>query len=487
MGVDDRIAPKAIFSRLISFGILLLAIVVRFYRLGEPSLWHDEAFTWWFTRMDWFEMLDTVRLDGVNPPFFYCMVKLAVTILGSSEYGLRFVSALAGSTSVLIAMQIGEIAGGKAGKYTAGMVLMLHPMAIWFSRDARPYSLALLFSLLIFLSYLKLRERDRYSLRWIGTIAIALGLLTHYFTFVFCGALILLAIIEMRTKRRFFRHWTLHSLIAFIPLGLWIYWYFSQPSPSLGIGWIESPKIIDPMVTIWNLISGFGGAFHPVTLCLGFIVGILIIAGLMNHERYLISRWVFVVGVIVPLIAVWFVSQRRPIYIDRYFIVLIPFIIYLVAIGGDQTLVRIETRITTQTTKYLSAFIFIFVIILSGVMGWLMNWHPIFQNEDWRSLVSVFQSKRIAEEPIWFSEPEASIPFQYYYRKEIEAIQGEDVPICVTSCWLIIRQPYTATHAFAQGIPQLDRPWRIDLQNSCKRLGSIWQYPGIEMLHIACE
>lgn len=484
---NDRIKQSIIIPRLLTLGILLLAVVVRFYKLGAASLWHDEAFTWWFTRMNWFEMLDTVRLDGVNPPVFYLFVKIVVWIFGNDEFGLRLISALAGSIAIVIAMQIGDIAGGRTGKYIAGIVLTLHPMAIWFSRDARPYALGLLLSLLSFFIYLTLRKNNTPVLWWISSITIVLGLLTHYFFFIFWGALIFLAITEFRTKRLFFRHWTLHSLIAFIPLAAWIVWYFSQPVPSLGIGWIESPGIVDPLFTIWNLFSGFGGEFHIATLLFGLIVMALVIVGVWSSKDDQVARWSFWVGVLAPVLGVWIVSQRRPVYMDRYFIVLLPFIVYLTAVSGKRIKNWNTVRFSDNVIKGLATISVISFVIFTVLLGWLINKNLIFQNEDWRGLVSVFQQYRESNEPVWFSEPEASIPFQYYFRHEISAIEGHTVPICLTPCWLIARQPYTATHAFAQGISQADRPWRIDVPSDCSHSTSVWQYPGLELMRIQCD
>ena len=54
--------------------------------LGRPSLWLDETYTWWFTRLDWVDLLEATRIDAVNPPLFYLFVKLLAP--GASEAAL---------------------------------------------------------------------------------------------------------------------------------------------------------------------------------------------------------------------------------------------------------------------------------------------------------------------------------------------------------------------------------------------------------------
>ena len=94
--------------------IFVLAAFLRVYQLGESSLWHDEAFTWFFTRLPWIEMLDTVRLDGVNPPVYYLGTKIFIDLFGDSEFVLRIFSLIAGVSAIYFAWLLGKKAGGNA-------------------------------------------------------------------------------------------------------------------------------------------------------------------------------------------------------------------------------------------------------------------------------------------------------------------------------------------------------------------------------------
>ena len=80
------------------FGIALLLLflggaVLAVYALGSQSLWLDESYTWWFTRLDWRDLLQAARLDAVNPPLYYIVVKILAA--SASEAALRFPSVLA--------------------------------------------------------------------------------------------------------------------------------------------------------------------------------------------------------------------------------------------------------------------------------------------------------------------------------------------------------------------------------------------------------
>ena len=86
------------------------------------------------------------------------------------------------------------------------------------------------------------REHLRQSELIAAAGLMAAGLLTHYFFFVLVAALLLLSTLELRQRPRLFRYWSLATLGALVPLGLWLLWFFALPEPSLGIGWIDSPR-----------------------------------------------------------------------------------------------------------------------------------------------------------------------------------------------------------------------------------------------------
>ncbi len=478
------------FRRLMKLGagVLLLASAawVRFYRLGGESLWHDEAFTWWFTRLPWMEMLDTVRLDGVNPPVYYLAVKPFLLFFGELEVALRILSALAGVLAVLVAWRLGDRVGGSVGGFAAGWFWAFHPMAIWFSRDARPYALAALLALVLLDLYLASRKNPSLSV-WVGAfVVMALGQLTHYFFFLLGGVLVLISISQLREAPRLFRGWALTTLAAFLPLAGWIAWYFYQPNPSLGIGWIQQPVLMDPLLTLWNLVSGYGGVFTPATLLLGLVTLILSGFALVSEQEYKLARRVLVLALLLPVIAVWVLSQRRPVYIDRYFIVLLPFVSLLVAMGARAAIDRLAPYLLAGPDAYLPVGVLLVMLAFGNWLGWQVHLEPAYRNEDWRGLVATLTEGDGDPLPIWFSEPEASIPFQYYFRGELATLAGPEPPACESPCWWVMRQPYTATHAFSQAVTMASRPWEPVLPAACIGIPMGERSAGLLLWQISC-
>lgn len=475
-------------TRVFGLIIITLATLLRLYHLGLPSLWHDEAFTWYFTQLPWLEMLDTVRLDGVNPPFYYLGTKVFVDLLGDSELVLRLLSVIAGIVSVYFGWLLGWQAGGRTGGLVGAWLVAFHPMAIHYARDARPYSLVLALAILLVYLFTRLQKESSPRLWFFAYITLLVGQLSHYFFFVLGGALVMIALVEIKRKRLFFRGWMLLWLGAFLPLAAWIGWYFSQPNPSLGIGWIDLPSMDAPLGTLWNLLTGYGGVLSSTSVVFGIIVLSIILFAQFKGKPKRRIRQVMWFGLLIPIAGVWLISQRRPVYVDRYFIVLLPFVVYLFA-AGVQTAAQWMQKNNSGQERWEKGFtlIWIGILIVGFWVGFQVHVDEKYSREDWRGLI-IYLEENGGENPrLWLSEPEASVPMQYYYRKDLGSASTSGFPlVCESACWWVWRQPYTATHAFSQAVTLPNRSTLPAVPEGCTILDSWESSSGLSLKKVVC-
>ncbi|MCK4693744.1 MAG: glycosyltransferase family 39 protein [Anaerolineales bacterium] len=457
------------------------------YRLGVTSLWLDETFTWWFASMPWRKLLESVRIDGVNPPIYYIVVKALTTPIGLNELSLRLLSILANMLAILFAMVIGYQIGGYAGSLASGWFWAFHPMALWYARDARPYSLTAALATGLMVLFIIVRRRSSSTALAFALITLTIGLLSHYFFFVFAASLICLTLADLRQKPTFFRRWTLTTLMSFVPLTLWLFWYFTQPQPSLGIGWIQTPKLSDLPATLWNLLSGYGGVVSWPSNLFGGLVSLLVAVALIN-DRVDRPNWrTLIIGIILPLGAVWLISQRRPVYHDRYFIVLLPMVLILVSSGAKYIWHEVKRRYTLINRTLLSAGI----ILCFGGFGLCSSWQVHsdgkFAKENWRELTEILKQNTAERTSIMLSAPDTLLPLTYYGIDEIDPIFIKDISLCDPDCWWILRQPYTATHAFSQVIKQTGRSWEPELPEDCTITDQWDSSTGLSLWHVRCR
>ncbi|HEY45300.1 MAG: hypothetical protein AMJ88_04585 [Anaerolineae bacterium SM23_ 63] len=483
---------RGMFSRFSSHWItpsiiFFLAIFLRLYQLSTPSLWLDETHTWWFTRLPWNDFFQALREIGVHPPLYFTAEKIITSFVGDSEFGLRILSVVTDLGSILVVMQIGHIVGGRQGLIAAGWFWAFHPMTIWYAREARPYSMAIFFSTCVVYAYLVLQKRKSFRIGLYGFISLCLGMLTHYFVWLVGFVLVLKALTEFRRDPQIFRRWALIFITASMPVATWLVWFFQLPNPSLGIAWITQPRIQEPLITLWNLMSGFGGEASVATCIFGIIVVCLTSSSFFTKESRPLAVNFFLVGVILPLAGIWFVSQRRPVYMDRYFSVLLPFIIVLIGIGGRQVWYKLQVSLQGFSHNTPTKLVLLIPLIIGFIAGFQVHESQTYAKENWRILAERLIDIGVSQQPVWLTDTEAMTALEYYLTDQYAHLEYTSSSQCHGSCWWILRRSYTATHAFSQAVASPGRLDEIQTPDGCS-VERYWQDDsGLELWDVRCE
>lgn len=162
--------------------VTLLALALRLVTLSEQSYWLDESYTVHLVRLGLGPMLRAIPRTESTPPLYYVLAWAWTHVFGSGEYGLRSISALAGTGTVLVGGLIADRVAGARAALIAAALLAVSPFLVWFSQEARAYALASLLTAVALLCLLDHAEfgRGRPLAGWAG--AAALALCTHYFT-----------------------------------------------------------------------------------------------------------------------------------------------------------------------------------------------------------------------------------------------------------------------------------------------------------------
>jgi mannosyltransferase len=168
--------------------ILLVATVLRLYGLGQESLWYDELLSWSRSRYDTMsEVVSQVARLSVHPPGYLGLLHFVQKYWGDSEWILRFPSALCGVLSVLVLYFLGaRLYTRKEGLIAAALSAVLW-CPIYYSQEARPYSMLLLATMLATYFWLPLVRHARHGTRFSRldaagyALAAILSSYLHYF------------------------------------------------------------------------------------------------------------------------------------------------------------------------------------------------------------------------------------------------------------------------------------------------------------------
>ena len=284
-----------------------LAAVLRLTTLSTQSFWLDEGYTERLLHMTFGQMVRAIPKTESTPYLYYAVAWVWARAFGFGEIGVRSLSALAGIAIVPVVYAAARRLGGPRAAAIAGLLAAVSPLLVWFSQEARSYSLAALLSALTVLclaGYAGDRRR-----RWLAgwAASAALGLATHYFlVFVVLGelvwlwrlaprgrplaaavglvavvgcALLPLAITQQSAGHAdYISHSSLHTTLEQIPKQLLL--GYASPGQMatavlaalLVLGGALAPLALSAPVrsrAVWPLLTGLAAVLMPVVLALG--------------------------------------------------------------------------------------------------------------------------------------------------------------------------------------------------------------------------
>lgn len=147
---------------------------LRFATLSLQSFWLDEAVTHQLVTRSLAGMLRTIPHSESTPPLYYVVAWVWARVFGAGEVGLRSLSALFGTATIVAVALVARRLGGPRAALAAAALVGANPLLIWYSQEARAYALLVLLSALA----LWLFACERWG--WWALVAI-LALATHYF------------------------------------------------------------------------------------------------------------------------------------------------------------------------------------------------------------------------------------------------------------------------------------------------------------------
>jgi mannosyltransferase len=182
-----RAAPAgvaAIPALSIVAGLVGIAAALRFYGLGHQGFWFDEANTAQLVRFSPGKMLGLIPQSESTPPLYYFVAWVWARLFGDHEAGLRSLSALAGVLVVPVAYGAGARLMSRRAGLIAAALTACSPLLVWYSQEARSYSMLVLLTALSLLAFAYARETPTPRLLTLWVLASGLALATHYFAVV---------------------------------------------------------------------------------------------------------------------------------------------------------------------------------------------------------------------------------------------------------------------------------------------------------------
>jgi uncharacterized membrane protein len=255
---------------------ICLGAFLRFYHFWVPPIWVDEYGTWWVVAADtWSEVIErTLKIQGQSP-FYYMLVRGVTEIAGYGSFQLRLVSVIFGTAALTpIYPLAAKIFDDRRVALLSLLIVALSESFIWYSQIARPYALALFFSLISFWSFVSFHKAGSKAHLTAYVLSTALTVYAHYLFGLIVIIQVVYLVLGVGYRRLFSKLWlTTFATLALLLVPAMKHVLFLHYRRH-ALDWVSS------LDSSWKIASGIiyiiGGA-SPMAILLA--MGVLALTG----------------------------------------------------------------------------------------------------------------------------------------------------------------------------------------------------------------
>lgn len=462
---------RNLFYGLVLAAVVLLGFSLRVYELDAQSLWYDEAVTAQVVQQGISELARWTA-DDIQPPLYYAAVAGWTQAAGLGEAALRLPSALFGVLMIVLAFVLGRRLFGPAAGLLAALLAAVHPLWVYYSQEARMYTLLTALGMLAGYALLRVLAaapgqngypKARWKW-WAVFVATAVALLyTHYFAafllLAFASYFLVVVLVHRGPQTaRLLGEGVAATLLVALAWLPWLpnAWQRFRIDSSY---WQGTLKLDEALRHTAISFSSGETVLEGQAIPLAWIVGVIAAACLAalsfaaikdrgnspqsrgEHRGYSAGQGsqhlVFVVHrsailfvllyLLVPIVAILALSYRTPKFNPRYLMLASPALVLLLA--GGLALPFSRPRAVARPWLRIAASAGIVTVLLVSIYA-LRNWYgdPAFTKDDWRGAAAYVRSQIQPDEAVVLVSGHAA-PAWRYYAPDIEPVRLPELEI----------------------------------------------------------
>jgi len=437
------------------FIVLFIALVLRLVSINQ-SLWLDEAISVeTVTKYSLADLFSKFLPNDFNPPLYYLILHFWLKLFPATEFFIRLPSVIFGIlTCVLVYKIYRYLFKNKKQAIFASLLLGTAPLHIYYSQEARAYSLTAFLVSASMYYFLKLLKEKKFLATSYYFPATILMLYSHYLSWLILPVQWIYFYVSKKWKNK--------KIILNFSISQFLNFFFLLPFLPIFLKQLKSGRGVAEGSSVWRNVLG-GLTFKNIALLpIKFIIGrtsfenkllygfIVLLLGLFFSFLLLQTRkiqrkerkiqnfiWFWL---IVPLALGVFVSFKIPVFSYFRFLFCLPAFYLLVAKG---------------VFLFKKPKLLIFTLLLINFffsLKYLLNQN--YHRENWKKAVKILHQKNAGNQPVLIIQ-NVSAPFDYYDRgvsKKVFAFQ-KDAIVGFETVWLIpyaqpILDPQNETRSF---------------------------------------
>lgn len=364
---------------------------------------NDEPFTIFWAQVGLHELMQKLN-TGNNAPFHFFLMHFWVKLFGINPFSVRFLSLIFSSVTPVFIFLIGKRFYNYFTGILAAFIFTFATIHVYFSHEARVYSLLALLTAISLYLFLRIIENPKNRKLFIFLFIVNLLLIySHYFGF-FIPFIEVISVLFIKERKSLIKPITLlmsFLAISFLPI---FFIFIERFSSSTNNGtWVSGPE--------FGQVYGFLNIFinnriNMLLLILIFITGFIIVLkqkyfkktfdDLFNTKTVIIFLWFF-----VPYIIMFLISYKVPMFIDRYILYTsIPFYIFIA--------ILVNSVFQNYRFKIIAAVIFL------GSMVFTFSLNPDnFRNM--KEIVALVKRLKTKNTEVFIAPDYADLGFVYHY------------------------------------------------------------------------
>lgn len=402
--------------------VAVAALGFDLYRLGNPSIWFDEAFSVELARQPLPVIWHVVWGPEPNMELYYLFLHFWLGLTGlvglnPTEFVVRFPSAIFAALSSIMVFLLGRRYLGLVAAMVGAVLYLLNDLQLTYAQQTRSYSLQLLLICIAWYALFAAITQESHHKRWWPCFiaATTLAIYAHLFSLVILfaqlaafGGLLFLPGPWRDQVRRQLRAF----IVSLAAIGVLIIPMLLVSLHGSKTGWLPRPHLSD-MYHLFLTISGDSKIYLlALTACcaLGLVVALLAylppapMPGVgKSSQAYLPVAFALLCWLVIPIVLSYIISQGSTrLFSSRYLVTILPPLFLLVGTG-----VAVLRWRVIQVALTLGLFLL--------ALRYVPLYYQSAQVEDWNSTVHWLEQRyQPGDGLVCYSNEDCQISVEYY-------------------------------------------------------------------------
>jgi len=405
-------------KHLIFFSVIGASLLLSIVSLFSQSIRLDESQSIWVATKSVATILQ-IDAQDVHVPLYTPLLHFWIQVLGTDIITVRIMSLIFFIATLFALYKLSYEASGENVAILTVTLFSLSPFIMWYSSEARMYTLFTFMTCLNHLYFLRMLRSDGEHYKLAYLLSVITGLYTHYFFIFFLLSQVIYAtatyfktyvdrgsIWQWIMKSRFLTRLYALLFFAFLSFLPWILYVVSYGSASNTPPLLTRPTSDNIIELYVNFFFGFQSEWIQSLMVALWPLSIFLLFFAFTQKRHYPLRDTnyYLAMSFLPIVIVFTASFIKPIFLSRYLILTTPTLFLLLA----WTVVNYTRRLVSGLTLGL-------VVLMFGFLLYQFSSTAIPVKEDYRSIAQYLAKEAKPDDIIAVTAPFTVYPIEYSY------------------------------------------------------------------------